>query len=52
MTDRVDSVPAATIPVVTIVLVTVGALVFANLVAALPGRRAALTPSAPILNSE
>ncbi|MGH8994725.1 MAG: FtsX-like permease family protein [Acidimicrobiales bacterium] len=47
-----NAVPNPTIPALSIALVGVGALLFANLVAALPGRRAALTPSANLLNSE
>lgn len=47
-----NAVPDPTVPVLAIVLVGVGAVLFANLVAALPGRRAALTPSASILNAE
>ena len=46
-----DAVPDATIPVVSVVLVAVGALVFANL-AALPGRIAARTPTALVLRAE
>jgi hypothetical protein len=48
----IDAVPEATVPAVTIVLVGVGALVFANLVAALPGRMAARTPTALALRAE
>ena len=44
-----NAVPYPTVPVVSVVLVGVGALVFANLVAALPGQRAARTPTAAVL---
>jgi ABC-type lipoprotein release transport system permease subunit len=45
-------VPEPTVPVLSIVVVIVGAFVFANVVAALPGRLAARTPSALILRTE
>lgn len=48
----INAVPEATVPVWTLVLVGVGALVFANLVAALPGRMAARTPTALVLRAE
>jgi len=38
--------------VLTVILVGVGALLFANLVAALPGRIAARTPTALVLRAE
>jgi hypothetical protein len=41
-----------TVPALTTVLVAVGALVFANLVAALPGRQAARTETAVLLRAE
>jgi hypothetical protein len=40
------------VPVVSIVLVAVGAVVLANVVAALPGRVAARTPTATVLRDE
>ena len=43
---NIDAVPDPTVPVVSVILVGLGALVFANLVAALPGRIAARTPTA------
>ncbi len=46
------AVPDPTVPVVSVVLVGVGALVFANLVAALPGRSAARTTTVSLLSSE
>jgi hypothetical protein len=48
----INAVPEATVPVWTLVLVGVGALVFAILVAALPGRMAARTPTALVLRAE
>jgi len=45
-------VPEPTVPVLSLVLVVVGALVFANLVATIPGRIAALTPAATVFRSE
>jgi len=49
---NLDAVPDPTVPVLSVVLVAVGALVFANLVAALPGRDAARTPTALLLRTE
>jgi hypothetical protein len=49
---NIDAVPDPTIPVLSVVLVGVGALVFANLVAALPGRLAGRTPTALLLRAE
>jgi len=48
----IDAVPSPTVPVLSTVLVALGALVFANLVAALPGRLAARTPTALVLRAE
>ncbi|MGC1419377.1 MAG: FtsX-like permease family protein [Acidimicrobiales bacterium] len=48
----IDAVPAPTVPVLSMVLIGLGALVFANLVAAIPGRIAARTPTALVLRSE
>jgi len=45
-------VPEPTVPVLSLVLVVVGALVFANLVATVPGRIAARTPAAIVFRSE
>jgi hypothetical protein len=45
-------VPHPTVPTLTITLVAVGALVFANLVAAIPGRQAARTETAVLLHAE
>jgi hypothetical protein len=49
---NIDAVPDSTVPVVSVILVGIGALVFANLVAALPGRIAARTPTALVLRAE
>ena len=48
----ISAVPDPTVPVLWVVVVGVGALVFANIVAALPGRIAARTPTALLLRSE
>jgi len=48
----IDAVPDPTVPVVSVILVGLGALVFANLVAALPGQMAARTPTALVLRAE
>jgi hypothetical protein len=46
------AVPKSTIPAVYIGLVALGALVLANVIAAIPGRRAANTKRSVILNAE
>ena len=46
------AVPLPTVPVMEIVLVALGALVLANLVAAVPGQMAARTPTALVLRGE
>jgi hypothetical protein len=48
----INAVPQPTVPVVTVVLIALGALVLANVVAALPGRIAARTPTALLLRAE
>ncbi len=48
----INAVPDPTVPVLSVVLVAVGSLVFANLVAALPGRWAARTPAGLVLRAE
>jgi ABC-type antimicrobial peptide transport system permease subunit len=48
----IDAVPAPTVPVLSIVLVGVGAVLFSNLIAAIPGRIAARTSTALVLRSE
>jgi hypothetical protein len=50
--DQIHAVPQPTVPVLTLVLIAVGALVLANLVAAIPGRIAARTPTALLLRAE
>jgi hypothetical protein len=49
---NINAVPDATVPVVSVLLVALGALVFANVVAAIPGRIAARTPTAMVLRAE
>jgi ABC-type antimicrobial peptide transport system permease subunit len=46
------AVPDPVIPVVSITLAAVAALILANLVAAIPGQRAARTPAATVLRAE
>ncbi len=45
-------VPEPTVPTLAIVLIAVGAIVLANLVAAIPGRQAARTKTAVLLHAE
>jgi hypothetical protein len=49
---NVSAVPDATVPALSVLLVGLGALVFANLVAAWPGHTAARSPSALVLRAE
>ncbi len=49
---NIDAVPDPTVPVVAMIIVGVGALVFANVVATLPGQLAARTPTALVLSAE
>ena len=49
---NLDAVPDPTVPVLSVFLVGLGALVFANVVAALPGRSAAHTPTGLVLRAE
>jgi hypothetical protein len=49
---NINAVPDPTVPVLSVVLVALGALVFANVVAALPGWIAARTPTALVLRAE
>ena len=49
---QIHAVPAPSVPRLSIVLVGVGALVLANLVAAIPGRIAARTPTALLLRTQ
>ena len=48
----INAVQQPTVPVVSVVLIALGALVLANVVAALPGRLAARTPTALLLRAE
>lgn len=49
---NIDAVPYATVPVWSVVLIGVGTLLFANLVAVYPGRIAARIPAALALRAE
>ena len=49
---NINAVPDPTVPVLSVVLVALGALIFANVVAAIPGRIAARTPTAMVLRAE
>ena len=49
---EIYAVPAPTVPALPLVLVGLGALLLANVVAALPGRYAARTPTALVLRAE
>jgi len=49
---EISAVPAPTVPATAIVLIALGALVLANVVAAVPGRIAARTPTALLLRAE
>jgi hypothetical protein len=49
---QINAVPAPTVPVWSIVVISVSALVLANLVAAVPGRIAARTPTALVLRAD
>jgi ABC-type antimicrobial peptide transport system permease subunit len=49
---QINAVPDPTVPTWSIVLIGVGAVILANLVAAIPGRIAARTPTAQLLRSE
>ncbi len=50
--QSINAVPDPTVPALSVIVVGVGSLVFANLVAALPGRSAARTPAALALRTE
>jgi len=50
--QSINAVPDPTVPVLSVLIVGVGTLVFANLVAALPGRSAARTPAPLVLRAE
>jgi len=49
---QVHVVPASSVPTGSIILIAVGALVLANMVAAIPARQAARTPTALLLRAE
>jgi ABC-type lipoprotein release transport system permease subunit len=49
---QISVVPEPTVPALTVVLIVIGALVLANLVALLPGRLAGRTPAAALLRAE
>ena len=48
----ISAVPKPTVPTLSVAIVAIGALVLANLVAAIPARQAARTPSAVLLHEE
>ena len=48
----ISAVPDPTVPVLWMIVVGLGALVFANIVATIPGRIAARTPTAVLLRAE
>jgi ABC-type antimicrobial peptide transport system permease subunit len=49
---EIDAIPAPTVPVASIIIIVVGGIVLANIVAAVPGRMAARTPAALLLRAE
>jgi ABC-type lipoprotein release transport system permease subunit len=49
---EISAIPDPTVPAVSIVLIALGAIILANLVAAVPGRIAAQTRTAQLLRSE
>jgi hypothetical protein len=50
--QQIYAVPQPSVPVLSVGLVALGALVLANVVASLPGRSAARTPTALLLRAE
>ena len=50
--DNIYAVPRPSVPVLSMIIVAVSAMVLANVVAALPGRSAARTSSAQVLRGE
>ena len=50
--NEIDAVPSPSVPVTSVVIIVVRGLVLANVVAALPGRLAARTPTALLLRAE
>ena len=49
---QINAVPAPTVSVPSVVLVALGTLVLANVIAAVPARTAARTPTAALLREE
>jgi ABC-type lipoprotein release transport system permease subunit len=49
---QIYAVPEPTVPIVWVLVIALGALVLANVVAAIPARTAARTPTALLLRSE
>ena len=49
---EINAIPAPTVPVPSIILIVIGGLVVANIVAGVPGRIAARTPAALLLRAE
>jgi ABC-type lipoprotein release transport system permease subunit len=49
---NIHAVPAPSVPALSVALIAVGAIALANVVAFLPGRIAARTPTALLLRSE
>jgi NhaP-type Na+/H+ or K+/H+ antiporter len=49
---NINAAPDPTVPVVSVFLVALGALIFANVVAAIPGRIAARPPTPLVLRTE
>jgi hypothetical protein len=50
--ESIDAVPEPTVPALWVAVVAIGALAFANFVAAIPGRLAARTPAGVVLRAE
>jgi ABC-type lipoprotein release transport system permease subunit len=50
--NDINAVPSPSVPVLQVLLIAAGALLLANIVAALPARVAARTPTALVLRSE
>jgi ABC-type lipoprotein release transport system permease subunit len=49
---EINAIPAPSVPVLPVALIAIGALLLANIVAAIPGRIAARTPTALVLRAE
>lgn len=50
--ESINAVPEPTVPALSVAVAGIGALAFANVVAAIPGRLAARTPTAVVLRVE